>query len=674
MRPPAAEITAGASGVRRPEREHHSGRQRLLALVLRRGDRARRCHWPARAVTSAPRRRPSGRAPRSALGLEQLGHQRVELIEAPQRLGLERADNRRLLHDAHAAARHVDDLRGHSLAASVASQATTGAICCGPRLKSLASTFSPRASASGIVIRVAAPGEIVLTVQRYFRLLGDHAAETGDPGLGRAVVRLAEVAEQPRDRREVDDRSRAGCVLDVTHERPRAAVVARVHGDHRVPVGLLHVVERLVAQDAGVVDQDVEPAERVDRARKIAAALGGGDRVVVADRLAAGPLDFRDDLVRDLRAPVPSVLTPRSLTTTFAPSLANISAISRPMPRPAPVTIATLPASTPMLSSVVRRHPVRRRLRTAQRSWQCKGCRRLNARGAARVAAVRGLDLRQAEAAASLRSAWRWRCRYGSWRKAGAAPWALPCWRPRFRPPRPDLRRPRHRPRHRGHRALPRRRRRAPRARRWRPWIGLVARTQIVGHGRTRIRWVGLRRALLSPLVAPPVSARAILRVVAAERLHVPFHRGASKACARTEGGHGLQPFGWHGVRDAASVDGLARVARDVEQFDRSAVLCLGSGKRHATVLHLFGDEHAVLRDRGLGYSVERPPRAFFDEVVLRPTDQPHEVAGACRMVPAHGDPVLEVRRLCGARAQARRVARSHIRTRCRSGGWRCRG
>src|SRR5258706_7696992 len=42
--------------------------------------------------------------------------------------------------------------------------------------------------------------------------------------------------------------------------------------------------------------------------------------------------------------PVPSTLPPRSLTTTFAPCAARLSACSRPIPRPAPVTIATRPS------------------------------------------------------------------------------------------------------------------------------------------------------------------------------------------------------------------------------------------------------------------------------------------------------------------------------------------
>src|SRR5262249_13128931 len=40
--------------------------------------------------------------------------------------------------------------------------------------------------------------------------------------------------------------------------------------------------------------------------------------------------------------PEPSDAPPGSLTTTLAPSAAQISAISRPMPRPAPVTMMTL--------------------------------------------------------------------------------------------------------------------------------------------------------------------------------------------------------------------------------------------------------------------------------------------------------------------------------------------
>src|SRR5262249_31789398 len=71
-------------------------------------------------------------------------------------------------------------------------------------------------------------------------------------------------------------------------------------------------------------------------------------------------------------APVPSAFPPRSFTTTAAPLRAMSSAISRPMPRPAPVTIAILPVSAviELPSKFRRRHSTRsqrslgRRLRT----------------------------------------------------------------------------------------------------------------------------------------------------------------------------------------------------------------------------------------------------------------------------------------------------------------------
>src|SRR5690349_17066256 len=50
---------------------------------------------------------------------------------------------------------------------------------------------------------------------------------------------------------------------------------------------------------------------------------------------------------------LPSSATPRSLTTTLAPSRASSRATPAPMPRPEPVTIATRPSSLPMLISLV---------------------------------------------------------------------------------------------------------------------------------------------------------------------------------------------------------------------------------------------------------------------------------------------------------------------------------
>jgi len=75
-------------------------------------------------------------------------------------------------------------------------------------------------------------------------------------------------------------------------------VALEVNRDDRVPLCLRHVHEHAVAQDAGVVDQDVEVAERlhghVDHAL---GALPVGDVVVVRDRLAAHGLDLVHDLL-----------------------------------------------------------------------------------------------------------------------------------------------------------------------------------------------------------------------------------------------------------------------------------------------------------------------------------------------------------------------------------------
>jgi hypothetical protein len=71
-----------------------------------------------------------------------------------------------------------------------------------------------------------------------------------------------------------------------------------VHVDDRVPLLLRHVRQHAVTQDAGVVDDGVEIAERLDRSvdeslrtfpRRHAVAVGHG--------LATHPLDLLDDLL-----------------------------------------------------------------------------------------------------------------------------------------------------------------------------------------------------------------------------------------------------------------------------------------------------------------------------------------------------------------------------------------
>ena len=72
-----------------------------------------------------------------------------------------------------------------------------------------------------------------------------------------------------------------------------------VDGDHAVPFLLRHVDEHPVAEDPGVVDEDVEAPERVDCGLDELAGLREvGDVRAVRDRFTAGGLDLRDDLLR----------------------------------------------------------------------------------------------------------------------------------------------------------------------------------------------------------------------------------------------------------------------------------------------------------------------------------------------------------------------------------------
>jgi hypothetical protein len=71
-----------------------------------------------------------------------------------------------------------------------------------------------------------------------------------------------------------------------------------VHAEDRVEVILGHRHDHLVPDDAGVVDQDVVPAEGfVGRGDEVLGAAEVGHIVVVGHRLAAPGLDHRDHLV-----------------------------------------------------------------------------------------------------------------------------------------------------------------------------------------------------------------------------------------------------------------------------------------------------------------------------------------------------------------------------------------
>ena len=72
-----------------------------------------------------------------------------------------------------------------------------------------------------------------------------------------------------------------------------------MHVDHVRPVRPAHLVEDDVAQDAGIVDQDIDAAERVDRGLDdLIGVLRFGDGERGGDGLPAGLFDGRDRLLR----------------------------------------------------------------------------------------------------------------------------------------------------------------------------------------------------------------------------------------------------------------------------------------------------------------------------------------------------------------------------------------
>jgi hypothetical protein len=72
--------------------------------------------------------------------------------------------------------------------------------------------------------------------------------------------------------------------------------------EHEAEIVELHLREALVAQHAGVVDEDVDAAPFVDRLFDHRLDRGEiGDRRAIGDRLAASRLDLGDDCLRSRR-------------------------------------------------------------------------------------------------------------------------------------------------------------------------------------------------------------------------------------------------------------------------------------------------------------------------------------------------------------------------------------
>jgi len=128
---------------------------------------------------------------------------------------------------------------------------------------------------------------------------GERLGEAVEAELGHRVVRLPEVAVDAGRRRGHDDAAVAGVAQMVPGGVGDAERAEDVDAVNEVPVFLRHLLERGVAKDAGVVDDDVEALERVERALDDLGALL--DRLVAGDGFSSGCLDLIHDLVRGSR-------------------------------------------------------------------------------------------------------------------------------------------------------------------------------------------------------------------------------------------------------------------------------------------------------------------------------------------------------------------------------------
>src|ERR1700722_14161410 len=106
---------------------------------------------------------------------------------------------------------------------------------------------------------------------------------------------------------------------------------------HRMPALLTRMSTRLKASNAALMILSALPGSLID---SVEAMASPPSFLISLTTSCAGPSS----------CPAPSRVAPISQTTTFAPSFAIRSAMPRPTPRAAPVTMATLPETIPAIS------------------------------------------------------------------------------------------------------------------------------------------------------------------------------------------------------------------------------------------------------------------------------------------------------------------------------------
>src|SRR5206468_3941499 len=119
----------------------------------------------------------------------------------------------------------------------------------------------------GLLVEKARPGaraDRVAANAEAAEVSRDRTREADDPFLRRRIARLTVVSEAGF-RSRVDDDARALIAKDRRRRSGGREVSLQVYGDHVVPVAFAHVVDDPRPDDAGVVHQNVEPAETLDR-------------------------------------------------------------------------------------------------------------------------------------------------------------------------------------------------------------------------------------------------------------------------------------------------------------------------------------------------------------------------------------------------------------------------
>jgi hypothetical protein len=122
----------------------------------------------------------------------------------------------------------------------------------------------------GCISRHIDPHPVALAGEFERRRFG----EQGHPALGHRIERVARRTDEPGDRRQIDDSAALRAVRSALAQRRQRQFGAEKDAgqvDRAQPVPLIEarLLDALAEKDAGIVDQDVEPAK---------AAGDGGDR------------------------------------------------------------------------------------------------------------------------------------------------------------------------------------------------------------------------------------------------------------------------------------------------------------------------------------------------------------------------------------------------------------